>query len=148
GQGGARVGLYRAALPRGARRRARLVPRGRLRQMILAFLPLAVWLYLVFGRGFFWLTRERDADDAPEPETWPSVVAVVPARDEADVIERSIGSLLAQDYKGEFKVILVDDQSSDGTGDLVSGCTVLKGAPRPPGWTGKLWAVSQGVAAA
>lgn len=116
--------------------------------MILAFLPLAVWLYLLFGRGFFWLTRERDANDAPEPAAWPSVTAVVPARDEADVIERSIGSLLAQDYKGEFKIVLVDDQSSDGTSDLVSGCTVIKGAPRPPGWTGKLWAVSQGVAAA
>ncbi|HWA92906.1 MAG TPA: glycosyltransferase [Rhizomicrobium sp.] len=112
------------------------------------FLPLAIWVYLLSGRGMFWMTRERDADDAPEPKRWPSVVAVVPARDEADVIERAIGSLMRQDYKGEFKVILVDDQSSDGTGELVAGCTVIKGAARPPGWTGKLWALKQGIDAA
>jgi hopene-associated glycosyltransferase HpnB len=118
--------------------------------LALGFLPLAVWLYLVFGRGFFWLARERDARDAPLPATWPSVVAVVPARDEADVIARTIGSLKAQDYKGDFRVVLVDDQSGDGTGDAARalGAEVIIGAARPPGWTGKLWAVSQGIARA
>ncbi len=120
---------------------------------VLGFVPLAAWLYLLFGRGFFWMTRERDDRDAPLPETWPSVVTVVPARDEADVIARSIGSLLAQDYKGSFRVILVDDQSNDGTADAARALggdrlTVMTGAPRPAGWTGKLWAVKQGVAAA
>ena len=81
---------------------------------------------------------------------WPSVVAVVPARNEADVIQRSLGSLLAQDYAGEFRIVLVDDQSEDGTGDLARALngdrlTVLTGAPRPPGWTGKLWAMKQGA---
>lgn len=115
--------------------------------LVLGFLPLLIWAYLLFGRGMYWMTRERDDDDAPEPERWPSVVAVVPARDEADVIERSIGSLMRQDYPGGFKVILVDDQSTDATGDIAraQGCTVLDGAPRPPGWTGKLWAVGQGI---
>lgn len=116
--------------------------------MILALVPLAVWLYLLLGRGFFWLARERDDRDAPAPSVWPSVTAVVPARDEADVIQRSVGSLLAQDYQGRFRVILVDDQSSDGTAGLVSGCEVIQGTPRPPGWTGKLWALHQGIAAA
>jgi hopene-associated glycosyltransferase HpnB len=118
--------------------------------MILAFLPLAVWLYLLFGRGFFWLTRERDDRDAPAPAAWPSVVAVVPARDEADVIARSVGSLVAQAYPGTFRVIVVDDQSSDGTAEAARalGCEVVHGAPRPPGWTGKLWAVRQGIAQA
>jgi hopene-associated glycosyltransferase HpnB len=118
--------------------------------LALAFVPLIAWLYLLLGRGFFWLTRERDDKDAPAPASWPSVVAVVPARDEADVISRSVGSLLAQDYEGDFRVVLVDDQSSDGTGDAARalGAEVLTGAPRPPGWTGKLWAVSQGVAQA
>jgi hopene-associated glycosyltransferase HpnB len=76
-------------------------------------------------------------------------VAVVPARNEADVIQRSIGSLIAQDYPGELRIALVDDQSDDGTGALARGLnserlTVLTGAPRPPGWTGKLWAMKQG----
>jgi len=84
-----------------------------------------------------------------EPATWPSVVAVVPARNEADVIQRSIASLLAQDYPGDFRILLVDDQSDDGTADLAralgsSRLTVLNGAPPPPGWTGKLWAMKQG----
>ncbi|HEX4294837.1 MAG TPA: glycosyltransferase [Rhizomicrobium sp.] len=116
--------------------------------LVLGFVPLVAWLYLLFGRGFFWLTRERDDKDAPAPKAWPSVAAVVPARDEADVIARSIGSLMAQDYAGTFHVILVDDQSGDGTGDAARalGCEVLSGAPRPPGWTGKLWAVKQGIA--
>lgn len=120
---------------------------------LLGFVPLLAWLYLLFARGMFWMTRERDDRDAPLPETWPSVVAVVPARDEADVIARTLGSVVAQDYKGTFRVILVDDQSSDDTATVVrvlnsEKLTVMAGAPRPAGWTGKLWAVKQGVTAA
>ena len=117
---------------------------------VLGFAPLVAWLYLLFGRGMFWMTRERDADDAVAPDIWPSVVAVVPARDEADVIERTVATLTKQDYKGDFKVILVDDQSSDATSETARalGCAVIDGQQRPPGWTGKLWAVKQGIAAA
>jgi hopene-associated glycosyltransferase HpnB len=115
------------------------------------FLPLAVWLYLLLGRDWFWRLNERDTKaEPPLPKHWPSVVAVVPARNEADVIQESIGSLLAQDYPGEFHVILVDDQSSDATADLARALasdklTVIGGALRPPGWTGKLWALRQGA---
>ena len=123
----------------------------------LAALSFFIWLYMVWGRGFFWLARERDDRDEPaDPANWPSVCAVVPARDEADVIARSIGSLLAQDYPGDFHVVLVDDDSSDGTADAARDVAkaqgredrlhVIGGAPLPTGWTGKLWAVSQGVA--
>jgi hopene-associated glycosyltransferase HpnB len=117
--------------------------------LLFGFLPLLIWLYLLLFHSGFWLLRERDTTPVGEPETWPSVVAVVPARNEADVIQRSIGSLIAQDYPGEFRIVLVDDQSDDGTGDLARGLnsgrlTVLSGAARPPGWTGKLWAMSQG----
>lgn len=122
---------------------------------LFGLLPLAIWLYLLAGRGGYWLTRERDdRDEAPEPAQWPSVVAVVPARNEADVIARSIGSLLAQDYPGAFRVILVDDESEDGTAQIArardtSGrLSVITGTKRPAGWTGKLWAVSQGIALA
>jgi hopene-associated glycosyltransferase HpnB len=118
----------------------------------IGLLSLAIWLGLVFAHGGFWLTRERDTRDLPPvPAHWPEVVAVVPARDEADVIARSIGSLLAQDYPGSFRVLLVDDSSSDGTADIARGLTgthlleILTGKPLAPGWTGKLWAVAQGV---
>ncbi|MEI9889648.1 MAG: glycosyltransferase [Caulobacteraceae bacterium] len=84
--------------------------------VILGVLPLIVWLGLVLAHGRFWTASERDDRDVPAgPAAWPRVVAVVPARDEADVIARSIGSLLAQDYPGDLRVILVDDSSSDGT---------------------------------
>lgn len=119
-------------------------------------IALAVWLVLVFGRHGFWLTAERDTRGLPsEPAQWPTVTAVVPARDEAEVIARSIGSLVAQEYPGDFRIILVDDNSSDGTAEIAQGLAgaterlaILSGQPLAPGWTGKLWAVSQGIAAA
>src|SRR5471032_1922506 len=111
--------------------------------LIFGFLPLAIWLYLLVGRDGFWRMAERDDLPVEPPRRWPSVVAVVPARNEADVIQHSVGSLLAQDYPGDFRVILVDDQSDDGTGAVARALnserlTVLTGAVRPPGWTGKL----------
>jgi hopene-associated glycosyltransferase HpnB len=99
--------------------------------------------------------QERDDRDAPPPpKSWPSVVAVVPARNEADVIAKTLASLLAQDYPGAFRIVLVDDQSGDGTAQVARALpgqerlTVNAGAPRPAGWTGKLWAVRQGISAA
>jgi hopene-associated glycosyltransferase HpnB len=115
----------------------------------LGLLALAVWLALLLAHGGFWLARERDATGRVAPlEVWPTVVAVVPARDEADVIGRSIGSLLAQDYPGPFRVILVDDGSRDGTAAAAGvdeRLEIMTGAPLLPGWTGKLWAVAQGI---
>jgi hopene-associated glycosyltransferase HpnB len=123
----------------------------------VAAVSLLIWIYMIVGRGMFWLARERDDLNQPsDPAVWPSVCAVVPARDEADVIARSIGGLLAQDYPGPFRVVLVDDNSSDGTADVARQTAralgaedrleVLDGAPLGAGWTGKLWAMSQGVA--
>jgi hopene-associated glycosyltransferase HpnB len=118
----------------------------------LCLLPLLIWLVLVLGRGGFWLARERDdRAQPPPPAAWPAVVAVVPARNEADVIGQSVGSLLRQDYPGPFRVVLVDDGSSDGTAAAAGAdprLEVLPGAPLPAGWTGKLWAQQQGVARA
>jgi hopene-associated glycosyltransferase HpnB len=126
---------------------------------IVAMLALAVWLYLLVGRGRFWLGAERDSrNEPPPPPRWPRVTAIIPARDEAETIAGTIGSLLAQHYPGAFSVILVDDESRDGTADaaraaaMTAGApdrlTVLRGRPLPAGWTGKLWAMSQGVEAA
>ena len=122
----------------------------------LALASLAVWLYLITARGGFWRASIRDDDESlPEPRSWPRVVAVVPARNEAEVIAESLGSLLHQDYPGSFAVILVDDQSTDETAAIGRAAAirvqssdrleVVTGLPLPPGWAGKLWAMKQGV---
>ena len=122
----------------------------------IGFLALVAWLYLLVARGGFWRARERDdGPGVPLPSRWPAVVAVVPARNEADVIARSIGSLLRQDYLGSFHVVLVDDGSNDGTAAAalqVAGSMggerrleVVQGAKLPAGWTGKMWALEQGI---
>jgi hopene-associated glycosyltransferase HpnB len=127
--------------------------------LAIAAVALAAWIYLLFRRGFFWLARERDDRDLPpEPANWPAVTAVIPARNEADVIERAVASLLTQDYPGAFSLVVVDDASDDGTAARAAAAaeglgagdrlTLLTGQPLPSGWTGKLWAVSQGVEAA
>ncbi len=115
---------------------------------MLGYLCLAIWLYLVFGHGRFWRSGPELAPSRPRAA--PAVDVVVPARDEAATIAAVIASLLAQDYPGEFRVILVDDGSSDGTAQAAGSAprlTVLTAPPKPPGWSGKLWALSQGVAA-
>jgi hopene-associated glycosyltransferase HpnB len=120
---------------------------------ILGGVPLLAWIYLLMGRGFFWLARERDDRDEifTERERWPSVTAIVPARNEADVLSRSLASLLQQNYPGRFRVRLIDDQSTDGTSDVAKSfgktdrLEIISGVPRPVGWTGKPWAMSQGV---
>lgn len=125
----------------------------------LAFAALAVWAVLLLGRGRFWLCLDRD-DGWPSRlasgSDWPEIVAIVPARDEAQVIERSLAALLAQEYPARLRVVLVDDDSSDGTADLARALaarlgrgddlTILTNRALPAGWTGKLWAMSQGVA--
>jgi len=125
---------------------------------LVASMVLLIWLYLLVGHGMFWRARERD-DAMPAGEgPWPAVTAVIPARDEADCVGETVGSLLRQHYPGKFTVILVDDQSRDGTGQAARDAaaalgmpdrlTVLAGQALPPGWTGKLWAQHQGVEAA
>src|SRR5579872_1767987 len=114
---------------------------------LLASMVLTIWLYLLVGRGGFWLTRERDEPAPAAPRgAWPSITAVIPARDEAECVGDTIISLLRQDYSGEFRVILVDDQSRDGTAEVardaaaaVGGAdrlSVLTGQALPAGWTG------------
>ena len=113
---------------------------------------LAVWVGLAL-LGFWKCDQRDDRVATRSPAVWPEVVAVVPARDEAELITRSLGSLVAQDYPGPFRIMLVDDDSSDGTASRVrnlgsSRIRILNGAPLAAGWTGKLWAMSQGIAAA
>jgi hopene-associated glycosyltransferase HpnB len=114
---------------------------------------LAIWAYLLVARGGFWRAAERD-DAVPFDGPWPAVAAVIPARDEAACVGETVASLLRQDYPGDFRVFLVDDQSRDGTAEVAGAAaakagkadrlTVISGRPLPAGWTGKVWAQQQG----
>ncbi|MEV5678510.1 glycosyltransferase [Streptomyces sp. NPDC052179] len=117
---------------------------------------LIAWVWLLLGQGFYWRTDQRLPRHA-EPPRWPSVTVVVPARDEAAMLPVSLPSLLAQDYPGEAEIILVDDCSRDGTGQVARDLSVRHGGlpltvvspgEPEPGWTGKLWAVRHGIALA
>jgi len=120
----------------------------------IATIPLAIWIYLFFARGNFWQLREDDIYLQPLAN-WPRVVAVVPARNEAETIAQAVRSLAAQDYPGEFSIVIVDDHSEDATANLArkaaeqSGASrrvkIHSAAPLAPGWTGKLWALNEGV---
>ena len=124
----------------------------------LALVSFAAWLALVFARGRYWTGEVRLEGRAPAPASWPRVVAVVPARDEAELIARTLRTLLAQEYAGELRIVLVDDESSDGTAaaarDVAAAhpngarLSVVRTAPRPEGWVGKMWAVESGIRAA
>jgi hopene-associated glycosyltransferase HpnB len=133
---------------------------------------LCIWIYLFFLHGRFWLSRPELLPALPA-ET-PDVDVIIPARDEAETIGRVVVSLLAQEYAGKLRIILIDDGSSDGTAEIAraaasafatssptaisdpvaasrvdgSNLQVISGQPKPTGWSGKLWAVSQGVARA
>ncbi|MFF4496920.1 glycosyltransferase [Streptomyces sp. NPDC001546] len=122
--------------------------------LIAAYASLAAWLWLTLAQGMFWRTDTR-LPPRTAPARWPSVAVVVPARDEAEVLPRSLPSLLAQDYPGRAGIVLVDDGSTDGTGALARRLaaeqpglplTVLSPSDPPPGWTGKLWALRHGIA--
>jgi hopene-associated glycosyltransferase HpnB len=115
---------------------------------MIAILSLLIWLGLFFAHGRFW----QSGPELPPaiPPEFPDVDIIVPARDEAHTIAAVIRSLLAQEYAGRFRVILIDDNSTDGTGSLAGAAanlTVIALQSKPDGWSGKLWALSQGVAA-
>ncbi|WP_051579420.1 glycosyltransferase [Pseudonocardia acaciae] len=118
----------------------------------LGAVAVAVWLWLLACHGRFWRTDQR-LPPSREPGEWPSVAVVVPARDEAEVLPASLPSLLAQRYAGRARVILVDDNSGDGTAEVAARLAAAGGLPLvttrpgepPAGWSGKLWALAHGV---
>jgi hopene-associated glycosyltransferase HpnB len=122
---------------------------------LLAAAAAAIWVYLIALRGGFWRVGRPPTRGTAPP---CSVVAVIPARDEAASIGAAVSSLLAQRYAGAFHLVVVDDHSSDGTADIARHAaaaadaaerlTVVAAPPLPSGWTGKLWAVRQGIEAA
>ena len=125
---------------------------------IACALAAAAWTYLIAGHGGYWRTSEWLPRVAAEPDAWPDVVAVVPARNEAEMLPVTLPALLGQEYPGTLTVLLVDDGSSDGTGEVAARIggesgrplRVIPGAPPPDGerWAGKVWAMAQGLRAA
>ena len=133
-------------------------------------LAAAAWVYLLTGHGGFWRTGGQlpgpaagaavavGPDGAPGAGGWPSVVAVIPARDESAILPQTLPSLLTQEYPETMSVVLVDDGSSDGTAETAEslgrrtghagGLRVTVGTPPPAGWAGKVWAMAQGAATA
>jgi glycosyltransferase involved in cell wall biosynthesis len=119
---------------------------------------LAAWLFLLICRSGFWRADQRLPQEPAPILAWPEIVAVIPARNEADVIGRAIRSLLVQDYPAHFSLVLVDDHSDDGTAEIARAAAaklgqedrlaIISSAALPAGWTGKMWAVNQGIAEA
>jgi hopene-associated glycosyltransferase HpnB len=120
-------------------------------------MAFVAWLYLSVGHGRFWRGGKHLKDCLPKSilTHWPTVVVVIPARNETEVIERTLQSLLDQDYPGKFYIVLVDDHSDDGTSQLAqrlaaqhpmgARLTVVTAEARPPGWMGKVWALHTGL---
>jgi hopene-associated glycosyltransferase HpnB len=126
--------------------------------LILVLLSLLIWLVLSFFHGAFWQVRHFDADletFVPEPPRWPRVLVIVPARNESQTIALAVESLLRQSYNGEYRLIVVDDHSEDDTASLAARAadsaggekdmSVIAAQALPMGWTGKLWALQQGI---
>jgi hopene-associated glycosyltransferase HpnB len=126
----------------------------------LCSLAALAWAYLLAGHGGYWRTDQRLPAGSPGRRSWPGVVAIVPARNEAGVLPVTLAALLSQDYQGDFEVVLVDDDSCDRTAEVAAGLAgglggrargrlrVIRGSPTPPGWAGKVWAMEQGRRAA
>ena len=123
---------------------------------VVAITCVAIWAYLLCARGMYWRAGVHDATRiAGVPGVWPTVAVVIPARNESECIALSVQSLLRQDYRGPFTVVVVDDDSDDSTGAVATVAaagdrrlSVIRTTGPAAGWTGKLWAVSQGIAAA
>jgi hopene-associated glycosyltransferase HpnB len=123
--------------------------------LVIASLSLIIWIFLLLFWGQFWQADQRLEIHNTNLSHYPSICAIIPARNEADVLSISLKSLLNQDYSGQFSIILIDDQSTDKTGEFAQEIAnnlnqsdrlkVISGKPLPIGWSGKLWAMEQGI---
>ncbi|MGM3304574.1 glycosyltransferase [Anabaena sp. WFMT] len=123
----------------------------------LVVLSLVIWLFLLLFWGQFWRVDQQleTSEDIYTQQGLPTVCVVIPARNEADVISISVRSLLLQDYPGDYNIFLVDDHSTDNTAHFAQEVAQAVDKPQqlhivssqelPAGWTGKLWAMEQGI---
>ncbi|XWK90436.1 MAG: glycosyltransferase [Phormidium sp.] len=125
---------------------------------LLTFLSLLIWIFLLAFRGQFWRCNQLLpvlSPEAPLLKDYPTICAVIPARNEAEVIAFSLRSLFQQSYPGSFSIVLVDDNSTDNTAIIAQELAkelnkteqlhIISGAALPAGWSGKLWAMEQGI---
>jgi hopene-associated glycosyltransferase HpnB len=123
--------------------------------MIVIGFTLFVWIFLLLFWGNFWRSNQHFVNNRYNLKSYPTVCIIVPARDEAEVIEASLTSLLKQDYLGNFWLVLVDDNSCDRTFEIAQitanklnkteKLKIVYGKPLAAGWKGKLWAIHQGI---
>jgi hopene-associated glycosyltransferase HpnB len=134
-------------------------------ELVLTSLSVVIWVVLLVNRGGFWQINpvlETDEETIPL-SSLPKICAIIPARNEADLLPATLTSLLSQDYAGSFEIFLVDDNSTDGTGETANRLRrsfananaaglqktpqlhVINGKPLAAGWSGKLWAMEQGI---
>ena len=121
----------------------------------LTGLSLIIWLYLTFGHHGFWRRREfLPTNTTSNVESWPSIISLTPARNEAELIAKSFSSILEQSYQGSFESILIDDSSEDDTSAIAKDISkvssrsemvhIIQAEKLPQGWSGKLWALQSG----
>ena len=113
-------------------------------------LSLIIWVFLIFFRGNFWLADQMLEADVIQLETWPSIAVVIPARNEEKYISATLQSLMAQNYPGEIDITVVNDHSTDNTVEAITRIkderiVISNASDLPEGWTGKLWALKQGI---
>lgn len=119
----------------------------------IAGLACLIWVVMIAAWGRFWRITTLPEGLQMRTESAPRVAVVVPARNEADVIGQAVESLVKQDYSGALRIFVVDDHSTDGTSGVVAQLAagssdrvaIVTAAPLPAGWTGKMWALAQGV---
>jgi hopene-associated glycosyltransferase HpnB len=123
--------------------------------LLISIVPVLIWMVILFGWGGFWRIKKLRLPHRPACSPRASVAVVIPARNEADVLGRALESLIAQNYAGSISIFVVDDESEDATAEIaeraaarsmaVRRVSVIRSRPLPEGWTGKMWAVEQGV---
>jgi hopene-associated glycosyltransferase HpnB len=125
-------------------------------ELVLTSLSVIIWVVLLTARGGFWqINPVLETEEKTDLPSFPKICAIIPARNEADLLPATLTSLLSQDYPGKFEIFLVDDNSTDGTGETASAIAaglqrttqlhLINGESLPDGWSGKLWAVEQGI---